>query len=53
MGEHVYTHSGEHWDIDAPDPGFGAGEPFDEGSAAFIAGAAYLVPGDVEDDKEE
>ena len=53
MGEHVYTHSGEHWDVDAPDPGLGAGEPFDEGSAAFVPGATYLVPGDVEDDKEE
>ena len=53
MGEHVYTHSGEHWDVDAPDPGLGAGEPFDEGPAAFVPGAAYLVPGDVEDDKEE
>ena len=48
MGEHVYTHSGEHWDVDAPDPGFGAGEPFDEGSAAFVPGAAYLIPNNIE-----
>ena len=53
MCEGVEAECSEHVEVDAPDPGFGAGEPFDEGSAAFIAGAAYLVPGDVEDDKEE
>ena len=53
MGKDVEAECSEHVEVDAPDPGFGAGEPFDEGSAAFIAGAAYFVPGDVEDDKEE
>lgn len=53
MRKDVEAECSEYVEVDAPDPGFGAGEPFDEGSAAFIAGAAYFVPDDVEDDKEE
>lgn len=53
MRKDVEAECSEHVEVDAPDPGFGAGEPFDEGSAAFVPGATYLVPGDVEDDKEE
>ena len=53
MRKDVEAECSEYVEVDAPDPGFGAGEPFDEGPAAFVPGATYLVPGDVEDDKEE
>lgn len=53
MRKGVEAECSEYVEVDAPDPGFGAGEPFDEGPAAFVPGATYLVPGDVEDDKEE
>ena len=53
MRKDVEAECSEYVEVDAPDPGLGAGEPFDEGPAAFVPGATYLVPGDVEDDKEE
>lgn len=53
MRKGVEAECSEYVEVDAPDPGFGAGKPFDEGPAAFVPGATYLVPGDVEDDKEE
>ena len=61
MCEGVEAECSEHVEVDAPDPGFGAGEPFGEGSAAFVPCTAYLIPNiesyedraDDEDDKGE
>ena len=52
MCEGVEAECSEHVEVDAPDPGFGAGEPFDEGSAAFVPGATYLIPNNIEGYKD-
>lgn len=48
MCEGVEAECSEHVEVDAPDPGFGAGEPFGEGSAAFVPCTAYLIPNNIE-----
>ena len=48
MRKDVEAECSEYVEVDAPDPGFGAGEPFDEGPAAFVPGATYLVPNNIE-----
>ena len=48
MRKDVEAECSEYVEVDAPDPGFGAGEPFDKGSAAFVPGATYLVSNNIE-----
>lgn len=52
MRKDVEAECSEHVEVDAPDPGFGAGEPFDEGSAAFVPCATYLIPNNIEGYKD-